>query len=227
MTRRSRALGASRMALLLLLIPVAGTAQLAVSGTGLLTYFEHQVDIGFGVEASHGLLVGAEGVVDLRPRIAFRLHAAGGSLSTDAVGAENRDVGEIGVQASIAPTPWLALLGGMTSRMYSTAIARQHWTALDLGAEARLDFAASPMRGVLRAALLPSVSATGLPGPNLALTAAAGIEYRRAAITGGLFYGLERYDFPDEGAGRRLEQVSTLTFRLTVRRSGIIKGRTK
>jgi len=39
-------------------------------------------------------------------------------------------------------------------------------------------------------------------------------------VTGGLFYGLERYDFPDRGAGRRLEQVSTLTIRFGARRGG-------
>src|SRR5438034_5577536 len=39
-------------------------------------------------------------------------------------------------------------------------------------------------------------------------TAGAGIEYCTGSVTGGLFYGLERYDFPDSGAGRRLEQRS-------------------
>jgi hypothetical protein len=45
---------------------------------------------------------------------------------------------------------------------------------------------------------------------------AVGIEYPRGSIAGGLWYGLERYDFPPVGAGRRLEQVSTLTVHLTV-----------
>jgi hypothetical protein len=217
-TRWGRAAGASRMVLWLSLVPAVGTAQLAVSGTGLVSYFEHQVDIGYGVEASRGLLLGAEGVVDFRSRVGLRIHAAGGSLSSETVGAEDRDVGEVGIQASVAPVRWLAILGGVTSRTYTTAIARQRWTAVDLGAEARLDFATSPVRGVLRAGLLPVVSVNGLPGPDVGLTAAAGIEYRRGPVTGGLFYGLERYDFPDQGAGRRLEQVSTLTFRFTVRR---------
>src|SRR5207247_9400533 len=75
-------------------------------------------------------------------------------------------------------------------------------------------------RGVVRAGLLPVVSVNGLPRPDVALTAAAGIEYRSGVVTGGLFYGLERYDFPDRGAGRRLEQVSTLTIRFGARRGG-------
>src|SRR3989454_10673485 len=72
-----------------------------------------------------------------------------------------------------------------------------------------------------RAGLLPVVSVNGLPRPDVALTAAAGIEYRSGVVTGGLFYGVERYDFPDRGAGRRLEQVSTLTLRFGARRGGI------
>jgi len=89
---------------------------------------------------------------------------------------------------------------------------------VEVGAEARLDFATSPMRGVLRGGLFPVVSVTGLPRPDVALTAAAGVEYRSGSVTSGLFYGLERYDFPPSGATRRLEQVNTLTFRFTVQR---------
>src|SRR2546429_5068283 len=77
-----------------------------------------------------------------------------------------------------------------------------------------------PVRGVLRGGVLPVVAVNGLPGPDVALTAAAGMEYRSGSIAGGLFYELERYDFPDVGTGRRLEQVTKLTFRFTVRRGG-------
>ena len=141
-------------------------------------------------------------------------------MSTSTVGAENRDVGEVGIEASVSPARWLALRASATSRTYSTAIARQRWTIVGVGAEARLDFATSPVRGVLRGGLLPVVSVQGLPGPDVALTAGAGIEYCTGSVIGGLFYGLERYDFPDVGTGRRLEQVSTLTFRFTVQRGG-------
>ncbi|HLZ46807.1 MAG TPA: hypothetical protein VKQ05_14120, partial [Gemmatimonadales bacterium] len=97
-------------------------------------------------------------------------------------------------------------------------IARQRWTSVAIGAETGLDFATSPVRGVLRGSLLPVVSVSGLPRPDVALTTAVGIEYRGGSVTGALYYGLERYDFPNVGAGRRLEQVSTLTVRFTVQR---------
>jgi len=176
---------ASKLLLLLSLAPSVGTGQTRVSGTGLVSLFDHQVDIGYGAEESTGLLLGAEGAVTFRSRLTLAARAAGGSLSTD-----------------------------------STAIARQRWTMVEAAAEARFDFTTNAVRGVVRAGLLPVVSVNGLPRPDVALTAAAGIEYRSGVVTGGLFYGLERYDFPDRGAGRRLEQVSTLTIRFGARRGG-------
>jgi hypothetical protein len=203
--------------LVLSLAPAAGIAQITLSGTAAAALVEHQVDIGYGVEESSGLLLVAEGAVGLS-RLEVMIRAAGGSLSTTAAGAEKRDIGEVGIQASVAPTPWLAIQGGVSSRTYATAIARQRWTSVEVGAEARLDFATSPVRGVLRGGVFPFVSVTGLPGPEVALTAAAGIEYRSGSVTSALFYGRERYDFPLSGATRRLEQVNTLTFRFTVQR---------
>jgi len=78
---------------------------------------------------------------------------------------------------------------------------------------------------VLRGGLFPVVSVTGLPRPDVALTAAAGVEYRSGSVTSGLFYGLERYDFPPSGGTRRFEQVNTLTFRFTVQRGARRAGR--
>ena len=220
MIQASRAGLASRVLLLLLLAPSVGTGQTRVSGTGLVSLFDHQVDIGYGAEESTGLLLGAEGAVTLRSRLTLAARAAGGSLSTDAAGAESRDVGEVGIQGSVDLMRWLALRGGATWRTYSTAVARQRWTIVEAAAEARFDFTTDAVRGVVRAGLLPVVSVNGLPRPDVALTAAAGIEYRSGVVTGGLFYGVERYDFPDRGAGRRLEQVSTLTLRFGARRGG-------
>ena len=211
---------AGRVVLCLSLAPAAGIAQITLSGTAAASLVVHQVSIGYGVEESSGLLLAGEGGVTFRSRLGLTIRAAGGSLSTSTVGAENRDVGEVGIEASVSPARWLALRASATSRTYSTAIARQRWTIVGVGAEARLDFATSPVRAVLRGGLLPVVTVKGLPEPDVALTAAAGIEYCTGSVIGGLFYGLERYDFPDVGAGRRLEQVNTLTFRFTVHRGG-------
>ena len=202
----------------LALAPRSTCAQLRATGTASASLFMHQVDIGYGVEESTGLVFGVEGAVEVGSRLVLAVHAAGGSLSTQAVGAQDRNVGEIGMRTSVLPKPWLALFGSATSRTYSTELARQRWTTVQVGAEAHADFATIPVRGVLRGALVPVVTVRGLPDPNVALTAAAGLEYSSGAFTGGMFYGLERYDFPDAGAGRRLEQVSTFSFRFSVQR---------
>ena len=51
-------------------------AQLGVAGTASASLFVHQVDIGYGVEESTGLLFGAEGVVGGRS-LALGVRAAG------------------------------------------------------------------------------------------------------------------------------------------------------
>ena len=220
MTRAARRAGAAGILLGCALAPAGASAQRIVSGTALVSLVEHRVDIGYGVEESSGLLAGAEGALHLGRRLVLGMRAAWGSLTTEATGAQNRDLGELGIQASVDPAPWLALRSAATWRTYTTPVARQRWTLVEIGAEARLDFASGPVRGVLRGGLLPVVSVKGLPGPDVALTAAAGIEYRSRSLTSGLFYGLERYDFPDMGPGgpQRLEQVSSLTFRFTIQR---------
>ena len=101
MTGGDRAALASGLVLSLALTPAAGAAQIAASGTALVSFVEHRVDIGYGVEKSSGPLLGAEGAVDLWSRLALRIRAAGGSLSTQAVGAQDRDLGELGIQASV------------------------------------------------------------------------------------------------------------------------------
>lgn len=218
MSATSRAAVGPSLFLAMAFAPRLSSAQLGVTGTATASLFVHQVDIGYGVEESTGLLFGAEVTVDIRSRLVLAVRAAGGSLYTQAAGAQDRNVGEIGARASVLPAPWLALFVGATSRTYSSALARQRWTTLEVGAEAHADFATIPLRGVLRGGVLPAVSVRGLPDPDVALAAAAGLEYKSGGFTGGMFYGLERYDFPATGAGRRVEQVSTLSFRFSVRR---------
>jgi len=197
--------------------PRVATGQLRLSGTATASLFVHLVDIGNGVEESTGLVVGAEGAASWPSRLAVAVRAAGGALSTDATGAEDRKVGELGAQASFGPAKWLVLFGGARSRVYSTAVARQRWNTVELGAQAHADFATMPVRAVLQGGIFPVVSGHGLPKPDVAFTGAAGLEYRRGSVTGAVFYELERYDFPDSGSGRRLEQVNQLTLRFSVR----------
>jgi len=144
------------------------------------------------------------------------VRAFGGSLF-GSTGVLDRDVGELGVEASVLTLPWLVLQAGAARRAYSTRLGRQTWTLVSLGGTARMAFAGDAIHSVWRAALLPAVSASGLPGPDMAFRAATGLEYRIRTTTLGVEYSLERYDFPAEAGVRRLEQLSALSLRLELR----------
>ncbi len=201
-------------AILLGAAPAAAQRELTVAP--LVSLAEHRVAAGFGVERSLGPIVGGVGTVRFSPRLAVAVRALGGSLF-GAKGVVDRDVGELGVEASVATAPWLSLQAGAGRRVYGTKLARQAWTTVGLGAAARLAFAAGTIQGVGRVALLPVVSVSGLRGPDVAFRAATGLEYRVHAATLGVEYSLERYDFPAAAGVRRLEQLSALTLLLELR----------
>jgi hypothetical protein len=195
-------------------------AQVAVRGAGILTVVEHRVDAGNGVEQASGTLYGAEGTLFLGSRVEIFVRGAGGKLTADSAGAENRDVAEGTIRASVLTVPWLALHAGITARSYRTPLVRQRWTVLRFGGEARLGFLGDDITGVLRAEILPSVSVSGLERPNRAFAAGAGVEWRLGAVSLGVQYDLERYDFPLVAGAERREQYSTLIVHAGLRLPG-------
>jgi hypothetical protein len=194
----------------------AGAAQVLMAA-GSVSSAEHRVDAGYGVERSSGLLGGGRVTLELPPRVELDVTAASGTLERDSANAEDRHVAEIGFDARYRPLSWLWLETGMATRTYSAPIATQRWTTLRLGAEARIPFFGGRAEGVGRLLFLPLVSVTGLEQPDLALTAGAGIEYRLGPIAAGVFYSLERYDFPAQDGVARAEQLSALTVRARAR----------
>jgi len=188
-------------------------AQGAFTIAPLVSLAEHRVDAGFGVERSLGPIVGGVGTLRLGPGLTVAVRAVGGSLF-GSKGVFDRDVGELGVEGSVAVGPWLSLQAGVTRRAYATRLGRQTWTTVAAGATARVAFAGTMIQGVGHAALLPVVSVTGLPDPGVAFRAGTGLEYRIRAATLGVEYSLERYDFPVIQGVRRLEQLTALTLLL-------------
>src|SRR5689334_21536083 len=106
MSTTSRATVGFGIFLALVVVPRVASAQLRATGTASAALFMHQVDIGYGVEESTGLVFGVEGAVDIGSRLVLAVHAAGGSLSTQAISAQNRDVGEVGLRTSVLAKPW-------------------------------------------------------------------------------------------------------------------------
>ncbi len=192
-------------------------AQTRISGSILGGVMEHRVDAGYGVAQARGPVEGGEIAVQRGARFALVVRGQVGTLTASGPGATDRDVAEVGVAASVVTVSWLALQGGVTRRSYSTVLARQRWTTVHVGAEARLPFGGSAVSGIVRGALLPVVSVNGLEGPDVAFTAAAGMEYGWERLVLGAFYSLERYDFPMQGAARRLEQLTAFTLRVGLR----------
>jgi len=178
---------------------------------------EHRVDVGYGVERSSGALLGGTASLLVSRRLEVAVRVGGGTLGATSSGAVDRDVAEVNVRLRGRATPWLVFEAGYARRMYSTVLARQAWTMLGVGVEGRVALLEGAIHGVARAELLPAVSVSGLPGPDLAFTSAAGVEYSHGALGAGAFYTLERYDFPTANSVQRLEQLTALTLRFDVR----------
>jgi len=191
-------------------------AQRALVVAPLASLAEHRVDAGFGLERSLGPILGGVATLRSGPRFALAVRALGGRLF-GSKGVLDRDVGELGVEASVVTAPWLAFQAGAARRAYATKLGRQTWNMVGLGATARTAFAGDAIHGVWRAALLPVVSVSGLRNPDVAYRTAAGLEYRVRTATLGVEYSLERYDFPAQAGVRRREQLAAVTLRLDVR----------
>jgi hypothetical protein len=198
------------------MLTARGAAQaprLAFAGGMALT--EHRVDAGAGVEVSTGT------VFDGGVRLGFGSRTEIGAVGRTGVlhpgrGATlGRDVAEFGIDGAYRMLDWLDVVGGVRLRAYTTAVARQRWTAPYLGAAARVPFAARGLRGVLSVAVHPFAAVSGLSRPEVALSGGAGMEYRRGGLEVQLLYALERYEFARGAPDRRREQLATLALRFS------------
>lgn len=203
-----------RLALAALLLPGGAGAQTDLSGLLTLTRADHRVDAGFGVERAAGVLVGAATRLRLRQGIALTVSGEAGHLTAvQGTGAIDRDVAQLGVVAEFMPLSWLALQGGATVRSFGSVVARQRWTLVRAGAEARIPLSGETIWALGRAHLLPIVSVNGLPNAATAFDAGTGLAYRRGRLLLDVTYTLERSDFPRQGSTRRTEQFGTLAIR--------------
>jgi hypothetical protein len=189
------------------------SAQWTVRGTGLVSVMQHRVDAGYGVEPASGVVFGSEVTVGAADRFTVHLLAQAGSLQTQTPGAIARDVAEAAARFDAVALPWLTIQAGAGRRTYSTLLARQSWTMINIGAEGRLAFSESGVSGTIRGAVLPGVWVSGLDKPDIAFTGAAGMEYRRRHAIVGLLYSLERYRFPAGAMAQRREQITALTLK--------------
>jgi len=191
----------------------SATAQWTVRGSGIAAVMQHRVDAGYGIEPSNGVVAGGEVSLGAGNRVAIRLQTQSGTLHADAPGAIDRDLAEVGGEVEVVTLHWLAVQAGIRQRTYSTILARQRWTMVNVGAEARLPFSETGVNGIVRGAIMPSVSVNGLGAPNLAFAVASGMDYRTGRASVAVLYSLERYRFPARAMVERREQISALLLR--------------
>jgi hypothetical protein len=185
-----------------------------LSLAGTLSFVEHRVDAGFGLERTAGLVAGVAADVRVGTRVDLLGTLRSGTLRLRSAEGTDLDVAEIGVGASWWVRPWIAAQGSMTVRGYSADIARQRWGIMRLGAELHIPLAAGRIQGIARGAWLPLVWVNGLSRPSTAVAASVGTEYGGSRWSLAMVYELERYDFPPQGLMARFEQLSALTLQV-------------
>lgn len=176
--------------------------------------------MGSGVEISTGMLFGGGVRVGLSSRATIAVVGRTGVLHPGRGATLPRDVAELGLDGAYRMRDWLDLVAGVRIRSYTTALARQRWTAPHLGAAARVPFALRGLRGLLDVVVHPFASVSGFSQPEVAITSGAGMAYSRGRLDVQLRYSLERYDFARGTADQRLEQLSALTLQVQARVRG-------
>jgi hypothetical protein len=203
-----------------LVCPAAAAAQgRSLSFVSDVASAEHRVEdqsVGAGVERSTGTLVGA-GVQVSFASGAIAVVGRTGVLHPGRGATLPRDVAELGLDGAYRMRDWLVVVGGVRVRSYTTAVARQRWTAPYLGAAARVPFVVRGLRGMLDVALHPFASVSGLARPEFAISSGVGMAYSGGRLDVQLRYALERYDFARGTTSERLEQLSALTLQVRVR----------
>lgn len=207
-----RALCSSTIMLIALAANLPAQRGFSISAAGAAAH--HRVNGARGVEQSSGMLFGGEGSFRSGGWLEVDARMLSGSLTADSSNAETRDVSQGEFEIGVLPVPWIALQAGIETRTFATDLLRQRWIAARTGAEVRMALAGGAVQGIVRLALMPSVSVSGIDSPDLAIAAGSGIELDRGRITGAILYSFERFDFPANAAIRRREQFSTLSARI-------------
>lgn len=175
---------------------------------------EHRVRDAGGLIPAAGTVFGAAVGADVGRQFTVSAEALGGRFAAASAASagsiDDHSIAQVLLLGGMKVRPWLTVQAGPVFRNISNAVARQQWTALRLGGEAYVPLGLEGVRGVLRGYWMPLVSVSGLPSPDVALAASAGVEWRGPRIGVGTRYVLERYDFPENSGDRRIEEVSVL-----------------
>jgi hypothetical protein len=202
----------------ILCVPSRSPAQITFNGGPQISRAEHRVSDGGSLVTTSGTLLGGALALAVRDQFEITVEVWGGRLSTaGSPSVEDHDLAEVQLIGGFRARPWLTLEAGPVLRSYSNVLARQHWTTLRAGAEARLPLAMESIHGIVRGYWMPIVSVNELSRPEIALATSVGVEWQGSRVTVGMTYTLERYDFRASAGARRLEQLSSLHLRAGLR----------
>ena len=211
-----RTLTALRVAFVAAAAPGLLLAQVSIQAGIQVGPAEHRtLDAGILVPVS-GTLFGGTLEVLFGNRFEMRTAVLGGHFAErNPPTTDDHDIAELQMLGGVRVSPWLTVQAGPVLRTFSNTLARQHWTLLQLGATARVPLGFETVHGVVRGYWMPIAAVTGLAQPDLALALATGVEWRGRRIGASALYAFERYDFPQSGGTRRLEELSYLQFRMS------------
>jgi hypothetical protein len=195
--------------ILLLAVSASGTGQVAVRAGAVLGRSEHRVSDDGVLVTSSGTLVGGALAVTFRGRFQIR----GGGERAHRTDAPRRPRSRRSADSRRDERTTVAPAERLHPAIFRI-LARQHWSAWQVGAEARLPLGLENVEAVLRGYWMPVVSVSGLSQPDVALATGIGIDWHGRRLGVSALYTFERYDFPASSTTQRLEELSNFRVRL-------------
>jgi hypothetical protein len=170
-------------------------------------------------ESVEGVCTGGLGYLKLGPLV---IEASGFRAPelrpSGAAAGFTRDGGDVRGIVGLAPVPWIVLEGGFGLRAFNSPAGYQRWQIPSGGLKIAVPLGDPALTAYLRGHYLPATPQrvpAGQPSGDarwdLGLVAESGLRIapRRLPLVFGVFYRMERFDFPGGAAGR-LEQFDVL-----------------
>jgi hypothetical protein len=169
-------------------------------------------------ESLRGSCTGGLGYLKLGPLVVEASGFRAPQLAPASAGSLSRDGGDARAIVGLAPVPWVVLEGGFAVRAFSSPAGYQRWRIPSAGLKIAVPLGDPALTAYLRGHYLPATPQrvpAGQPSGDakwdLGVVAESGFRLapRGVPLVFGVFYRLERFDFPSGAAGR-LEQFDVL-----------------
>jgi hypothetical protein len=196
--------------------PAALGAQLPTTVSAVVGVVEHETTL-YGLSTrTEGPVFGGEVVVSPFHFTDIGLQVTAGTLSAATSGTSDQTYTDVRLSGSAQALPWLSFKLGFDARGYGEPLGTQRWLSVLAGAEAHVPLFDGAARAIFGLGLLPLVSVSQQQSPNFGVATTTGVQFLRAPLSGAVLFTFERYDFPNNGAFSRHDQVAMLGLQLGV-----------